>query len=176
MGQKWHTSALKCFNNTVCIFQLHGCLLILYLSFCIVLYMSFTCIIKPFLSHFCFLSSVLVLNTSSHVPNLFFNNSGAKKERKRMQKIDKKDSWGLIKDFLQYRMETDAHSSQTGFRRFLSQFANYCPLLKTVDFLEDIFCLFPYSLLTEQHIVLIDVCAWWAGELERIKFNLLTFK
>lgn len=82
-----------------------------------------------------------------------------KKERKRMQKIDKKDSWGLIKDFLQYRMETDAHSSQTGFRRFLSQFANYCPLLKTVDFLEEIFCLFAYSLLTEQHIVLFDVCA-----------------
>lgn len=49
-----------------------------------------------------------------------------------------------------------------------SLFANYCPLLKTVDFLEGIFCLFPYSLLTEQHIVLFDVCAWWAGKLERI--------
>ncbi len=42
---------------------------------------------------------------------------------------------------------------------FLSLFANYCPLLKTVYFWEDIFCLFPYSLLIEQHIVLFDVCA-----------------
>ncbi len=51
-----------------------------------------------------------------------------------MQKIGKEHVLGLVKDFLQHRVETGAHSSQTGVGGFLSLFANYCPLLKTVYF------------------------------------------
>lgn len=58
----------------------------------------------------------LVIYTSSHVPNLFYtpNFCGAKNERKCMQKRNKQRTFlGLIKDFLQHRMDTDAHCSQT---------------------------------------------------------------
>lgn len=143
MTQKLHTSAL---NVLITLFAFSSFTAVFADSLYVLLY----CTVHEFHLHykalpFSLLVSfiVLVLNISSLVPNLFFNFFGAKKERKCMQKkIGKKDFGRLIKDFLQHRIETGAHYGQTGVGRFLSQFANYCPLLKTVDFLEDIFAFF----------------------------------
>lgn len=154
MTQKLHTSAL---NVLITLFAFSSFTAVFADSLYVLLYCTvreFHYIIKPFLSLFWFLSSALFIDISSHVPNLFFNFFGAKKK----ENVCKKQACLGTNKGLSSAQDGDWSTLQSNWSWEI--FVTVCKLLsstKDSGFFGRYFCLFPYSLLTEQQCYLMCV-------------------